>query len=122
MKRNEEISTEQDLKTRLKAEMQVYYGATQETLLSGFSVDLSTGDLYLKTIFPFEVDEELILNFSFPGQEEKAVSCKARVAWVNHEINPRKLESPSGVGVQFIDLSPENLTSILSFIEMEAIW
>ena len=119
---NEGILAEKHSNKRLKAEMRVYYGATQETLLSGFSVDLSTGGLYLKTTFPFEVDEELILKISFPGQEEKAVSCIARVAWVNHENNPRKPESPSGVGVRFVNLSPENLTSILSFIEMEAIW
>ena len=122
MKQNEEILAEKCSSKRLKAETRVYYGTSQKTLLSGFSVDLSTGGLYLKTTFLFEVDEELILKFSFPGQEEKAVSCRARVAWVNHENNPRKPESPSGVGVQFVDLSSENLTSILSFIEMEAAW
>lgn len=122
MKLNDEILAEKHSSKRLKAEMRVYYGATPKTLLSGFSVDLSTGGLYLKTTFPFEVDEELILKFSFLGQEEKAVSYRARVAWVNRENNPRKPESPSGVGVQFVDLSPENLTSILSFIEMEAVW
>jgi uncharacterized protein (TIGR02266 family) len=122
MKLNDEILAEKHSSKRLKAEMRVYYGATPKTLLSGFSVDLSTGGLYLKTTFPFEVDEELILKFSFLGQEEKAVSYRARVAWVNHQNNPHKPESPPGVGVQFVDLSPENLTSILSFIEMEAVW
>jgi hypothetical protein len=46
----------------------------------------------------------------------------ARVAWVNREENPLKPELPSGVGVQFVDLAPEDLASIASCLEIEAIW
>ena len=101
---------------RLKSEMRVYYGPTQQTVLSGFSLDLSTGGLYLKTDYDFKVDENLMLIFSLPEQE-KTISCKARVAWVNTKENPRKPELPSGVGVQFVDLTLDAVKSIRRFLE-----
>ncbi len=101
---------------RLKSEMRVYYGPTQQTVLSGFSLDLSTGGLYLKTEYAFKVDENLMLIFSLPEQE-KTISCKARVAWVNAEENPRKPELPPGVGVQFVDLTLDAAKSIRRFLE-----
>jgi len=90
--------------------VRVYYGPPPQTVLSDFSVDLSTGGLYLKTKMPLGIDDDLTLTFSLPGQDEKAVSCGARVAWVNQEENLLKPELPSGVGVQFLDLAPEDLS------------
>jgi uncharacterized protein (TIGR02266 family) len=107
---------------RLEVELRVYYGPFQEKMLSDFSVDLGVGGLYLKTNFTFEVDEYLTLKFSLPGQEEQAVSCRARVAWVNPEKNQCKPKLPPGVGVQFINLTPEDLASIVSFLAVEAAW
>ena len=71
---------------------------------------------------PLGIDDDLTLTFSLPGQDEKAVSCGARVAWVNQEENPLKPELPSGVGVQFVDLAPEDLASIASCLQIESIW
>ena len=112
----------QDACQRLKSEMRVYYGPSPQTVLSDFSVDFSTGGLYLKTNTPLGLDDDLMLTFSLPGQEKMSVSCSARVAWVNQEKNPLKAELPSGVGVQFIDLAPEDLASIASCLDIEAIW
>ena len=107
---------------RLKSKMRAYYGPSLQTVLSDFSVDFSTGGLYLKTNIPLGVDDDLMLTFSLPGQEKKSVSCGARVAWVNQEENPLKPGLPSGVGVKFIDLAPEDLASIASCLDIEAIW
>ena len=107
---------------RLKAEMRVYYGKSPKKALSGFNADLSAGGIYLKTNCPLKVDENLTLTFSIPDQGEETVSCRARVAWVNHEKNKSRPEYPPGAGVQFLDLAPENLASIVSFLEVEATW
>jgi uncharacterized protein (TIGR02266 family) len=117
-----DIPLTQGVCKRLKSEMRVYYGTPPQTVLSDFSVDLSTGGLYLKTKMPLGIDDDLMLTFSLPGQEEKPVSCGARVAWVNQEENPLNPELPSGVGVQFVDLAPEDLASIASCLDIEAIW
>jgi len=55
---------------RLKSEMRAYYGPSLQTVLSDFSVDFSTGGLYLKTNIPLGVDDDLMLTFSLPGQEK----------------------------------------------------
>jgi uncharacterized protein (TIGR02266 family) len=101
---------------RLKAQVRVYYGPAPQKLLSEFSVDLSTGGLYVKTDFPLAVDESLTLRFSLPDQKGM-VTCQARVAWVNPKENPRKPELPPGMGIQFVELSLEDMKSIRRFLE-----
>lgn len=101
---------------RLKAQIRVYYGPAPQKLLSEFSVDLSTGGLYVKTDFPLPVDESLTLRYTLPDQK-RMVTCKARVAWVNAKENPRKPSLPPGMGVQFVDLSLEDMKSIRRFFE-----
>jgi uncharacterized protein (TIGR02266 family) len=101
---------------RLKAQIRVYYGSAPQKLLSEFSVDLSAGGLYVQTDFPLDVDESLTLRLSLPGQQGM-VSCKARVAWINPKKNPRKPDLPPGMGIQFVDLSLEDMKSIRRFLE-----
>lgn len=101
---------------RLKAQIRVYYGPAPQKLLSEFSVDLSTGGVYVKTDFPLPVDESLTLRFTLPDQQ-RMVSCRARVAWVNPRENPRKPELPPGMGIQFVELSLEDMKSIRRFLE-----
>mgnify|MGYP001106719674 CR=1 FL=1 len=102
--------------TRIKAQMRVYYGPAPQRLLSEFSVDLSAGGLYIATDFPLAVDENLTLRFTLPEQKGM-VSCKARVAWINAKVNPRKAELPPGMGIQFVELSLEDMKSIRRFLE-----
>jgi Tfp pilus assembly protein PilZ len=107
---------------RLKAEIRVYYGDYQSKLLTGYSVDLSTGGIFLVTTCPFDVDDIVKLKFSMPGEGKKTVSCDARVAWINYEDKRLKPEYSTGVGLQFIGLAPEDLCSIVGFLEVEASW
>jgi uncharacterized protein (TIGR02266 family) len=102
--------------TRIKAQIRVYYGPAPQKLLSEFSVDLSTGGLYVKTDYPLPADESLTLRFTLPDQH-RMVTCKARVAWVNPKKNPRKPELPPGMGIQFVELSLEDMKSIRRFLE-----
>ena len=109
---------------RLKSELRVYYGPNQQTILSGFSVDLSAGGLFLKTEYPLSIEDKLILIFSLPGQEQ-TVSCQARVAWLNSDRASSENNYPAGAGLQFVDLSLEEIRSIADFVEnyqIEAAW
>jgi len=106
-------------KQRIDVELQVFYGRDQKTLLKGFSADFSEGGLFLKTTSPFSVDECLTVEFSIPGQTETSIYCKARVAWINNVDQPCKPSFPPGVGVNFIDISPEDLASVSSFVDIK---
>jgi uncharacterized protein (TIGR02266 family) len=101
---------------RINAQVRVYYGPVPQKLLSEFSVDLSTGGLYVKTDFPLPLDENLTLRFTLPEQH-RMVTCKARVAWVNPKKNPRKPDLPPGMGIQFVEISLEDMKSIRRFLE-----
>ncbi|PLX84555.1 MAG: hypothetical protein C0614_05080 [Desulfuromonas sp.] len=110
-----------ELASRLKAQIRIYYGPAQKTILSDYSVDLSIGGLYLSTSFPFKTNQSLTLCFSLPDQPD-TVKCKARVAWINQGENLCKPELPAGIGVKFVDLSSENLASLSSYLNLEANW
>ena len=118
----DEGTTERRSSVRLRAEIRVSCGDDQSKLLTGYSVDLSTRGVFLITTCPFNVDDIVNLKISIPGQVEKAVSCDARVSWINHEDSWLKPEYPTGVGLQFVNLAPEHLCSIVSFLEVEADW
>lgn len=105
---------------RLKSEMRVFYGPSRDTVLFGFSVDISTGGLFLETDSKLQQDENLVLRFTLPEQGQ-TVSCNARVAWVNEAENPRKPELPPGVGVQFVDLSLDAMKAIKRFLQYNEI-
>ena len=102
---------------RIIFETAVQYAPSRESQQSDLCCDLSEGGLYIRTNYPFDTDETLTLSFSIPQHEQAvSISCHARVAWTNFETNRRKTEYPSGVGVQFLNLSCEDLTELSKFI------
>ena len=112
--------TTENLRTPLQAELRVYYGPSQEIVLYGFSMDMSSGGLFLKTETSFSVNDKVLLSFTLPDAE-KIVNCGAKVAWVNLKDEPKKPELPAGVGLQFLDLSTEYLLSIQSLLKHDVV-
>jgi uncharacterized protein (TIGR02266 family) len=112
--------TTESSRTPLQAELRVYYGPSQKMVLYGFSVDMSSGGLFLKTEAPFSVDEKVMLSFTLPDAD-KVVNCSAKVAWVNSQDEPKKPELSPGVGLQFLDLSTDYLMSIQSLLKHDGV-
>jgi uncharacterized protein (TIGR02266 family) len=112
--------TTENPRAPLQAELRVYYGPSQEKVLYGFSVDMSSGGLFLKTETSFSVNDEVLLSFRLPDAD-KIVNCSAKVAWVNLKDEPKKPELPAGVGLQFLDLSTEYLLSIQSLLKHDGV-
>ncbi len=120
METNPEIPKTESPRTCMKAELRVYYGPSQKRVLYGFSVDMGSGGLFLKTETPFSVNEQVMLSFTLPDVN-KVVNCSAKVAWVNLEDEPSKPELPTGIGLQFLDLSTEYLMSIQSLLKHDGV-
>jgi uncharacterized protein (TIGR02266 family) len=120
METNPEIPKTESTRECMKAELRVYYGPSQKRVLYGFSVDMSSGGLFLKTETPFSVNEQVMLSFTLPDVN-KVVNCSAKVAWVNLEDGPSKPELPTGIGLQFLDLSTEYLMSIQSLLKHDGV-
>lgn len=103
---------------RVLFEATVNYRSAPGKTFSGLCSDLSAGGLYLRTTFPLEKNDLLEVSFSLPNSGRGLViSCKARVAWTNFEAERRKPNYPSGVGLEFLNLSPEEKDRLTAFIE-----
>ena len=96
----------------------VQYKPADQSRHSDLCCDLSKGGLYLRTGYPFDTDEMLAVTFAIPKEEQDiSISCNARVAWTNLETKRRKIEYPSGAGLEFLDLSSADETRLATFIE-----
>ena len=119
------LTSEKSKKTREKSFMEriifetnIEYKPVGKSVLSGICSDLSVGGLYLRTKFPFNIDEIIKISFFIQNLEsEISILCKARVAWTNIDTNRCKPVYPSGVGLQFIDISSENFSELSKFID-----
>jgi uncharacterized protein (TIGR02266 family) len=117
---DKETTTAEDSRKSLQAELRVYYGPSQKRVLYGFSVDMSSGGLFLKTETSFSVNDKVLLSFTLPDAD-KVINCSAKVAWVNSQDEPKKPDLPPGVGLQFLDLSTEYLMSIQSLLKHDGV-
>lgn len=101
---------------RYKARIAVFNGPYQKELLTNYTVNISTGGLFLETSKILPIDTSLIVKFQLPHSDAVIVS-KARVAWTNDPVALKKPSFPPGMGLQFLDLSLENLHTIRAFLD-----
>ncbi|HKL20730.1 MAG TPA: response regulator [Tichowtungia sp.] len=70
----------------------------------GIAVNLNIGGMFLASEVLYPQDASIILEFTLPGYT-MPIGCLARVAWINHPEWVNKNNLPSGMGVEFLDLS-----------------
>lgn len=101
---------------RYKARIAIYNGPYQKELLKNYSVNLSAGGLFIETLKILPVDTELLLKFKLPDVDT-VISCNARVAWTNDPDALKKISLPPGMGLQFINISLDDLHFIRAFLD-----
>lgn len=109
---------------RYNARLRVRYGAKSHALLSDYSIDLSTGGLFLACEQPLPRDTPLSMEFILPTSKNP-IRCTARVAWVNDQKLWKKSALPTGMGVQFLDLTLADMDAIREYIKsvnLEPAW
>ena len=72
---------------RVPARLQVRFGTHGGRVLTDFSVNVSTGGVFIETAQRFAVGEPLRTTFVLPDREQP-VTCSSRVAWVNTAERP----------------------------------
>jgi uncharacterized protein (TIGR02266 family) len=102
---------------RVEARLNLRYGEEQN-LLSNYSVNLSTGGVFIETANILSPDTALCVEFMLPESREK-IACKGRVAWVNHPDKILNPALPAGMGIQFLDLHECNLAAIREYIKTQ---
>ncbi|HTP66454.1 MAG TPA: TIGR02266 family protein [Geobacteraceae bacterium] len=109
---------------RFGVRLRVHYGAFPGDLLNDYSIDLSTGGLFLATDHILSADTPLNMEFMLP-ENEATIRCKGRVAWINDKEGRKKTSLPAGMGVQFLDLTLADLDAIRDYIKkanLEPLW
>ena len=102
--------------TRFIARFAVFFGTEEQKLMKDYAVNISTGGIFLETNNILPVDTPLFVEFLLPGKDTP-IACNARVSWTNGPIELKKALLPPGMGLQFLDLSLEDLHAIREFLD-----
>ena len=107
---------------RYVASLQVQYqcGDDPDRVLSNYTVNLSTGGIFIETAELLPVDSPLSIEFILP-EGGRIIQCPGRVAWLNHPESIKNPSLPVGMGLQFINLSMDDMDSIRQFIKDQAL-
>jgi len=93
----------------------VEIGFQSETnFFTGFSMDISSGGLFVATYDVPEVGTRVNVNFGLPSGP--LMSIDGTVRWVR-EFNPAAPETTPGMGVQFERLDPADERAINEYID-----
>lgn len=87
---------------------------TEQTFLYASITNISEMGIFVATRDPLEVGTRLTLRFAMPGEQEPFVLF-GQVQWVN----PIRMLSDNpnpGMGIRFIELSPENRERIINSV------
>lgn len=91
---------------RADIRLSLHCGPDSGKLHPAQALNLNSGGMFVATERLVPIDTVLKMVFSLPGREFP-LRCLARVAWVNHPEWVKNARLPSGMGVEFLDLSAE---------------
>jgi uncharacterized protein (TIGR02266 family) len=100
---------------RFKARIVIFDVLDQRRLISNYSVNMSTGGVFIETDDILPVDTLLLVKFKLPDNDTIIV-CKARVAWTNEPGHLKKFSFPLGMSLQFLNLSLDNMYVIRDYL------
>jgi uncharacterized protein (TIGR02266 family) len=106
--------TEKRSDPRYLARIAIFYGVYQKDLLCDYSINISTGGVFVETNRVLAEGTELTVKFNLPDSDAVIVT-HAKVAWVNDPNNIIKSSLPPGMGIQFLSLN--NLHTIRNYLE-----
>src|SRR5205814_78643 len=87
---------------------------SDSNFFTGFSTNISEGGLFVATVKTLPQGTQVALHFSLPGGRK--LDVQGVVRWTR-EVNDNTPEIFPGVGVQFINLSPEMGMVIKQFVK-----
>jgi uncharacterized protein (TIGR02266 family) len=105
---------------RFIARLCISYGENPERLLTDYTINLSTGGVFIETADYPPVDTILNIEFILP-ENKRTICCKGRVAWVNHPELQANPNLPPGMGLQFLDISLDDMNAVRQYIKKEAL-
>ena len=93
----------------------IFYGPYQKKILTDYSINMSTGGVFIESSIILPEDTELTVKFKLPVSDNIIVA-RPRVAWVNDPLELKKASLPPGMGLQFLDLPMEDIHTIRTYL------
>lgn len=101
---------------RIAARLPVEIGKCDREMKTRFSVNLSSGGLFVACEETLPVETSVSLRVDLPFGS-KPLTCRGRVAWLNHSESGRKQPHlPAGMGIQFVPLAAEQLNVLNGYL------
>jgi uncharacterized protein (TIGR02266 family) len=96
-----------EVKVDLESDHNFYTGLTQ---------NISAGGVFIATHHIRRIGDLITLKFTLPGSD-KPVAVETEVRWIRENSALMRAEGSSGMGVRFINLSPEAKAAIDGFVQ-----
>jgi uncharacterized protein (TIGR02266 family) len=96
-----------EVKVDLESDHNFYTGLTQ---------NISSGGVFIATHHIRKIGERITLKFSLPGTDQ-SIAVETEVRWIRENSALHRVDGASGMGVRFINLTPEASAAIAAFIE-----
>jgi len=81
--------------------------------IKSYMLNVSNGGLFLKTENPLQIDSLVTIRMKLPGDTEN-MEIQGCVVWSNPKGKNNAF--PSGMGIQFVKMSPEHKKKIEAFV------
>jgi uncharacterized protein (TIGR02266 family) len=96
-----------EVKVDLESDHNFYTGLTQ---------NISSGGVFIATHHLRRIGDRITLKFTLPGTD-KTVAVETEVRWIRENTALQKVDGNTGMGVRFINLSPEASAAINAFVQ-----
>jgi uncharacterized protein (TIGR02266 family) len=120
IKRHLNIQLENTTRFIAPLRIQYYCDGDPDRVLSSYSVNLSTGGMFIGTKELLPIDSPLNIEFILP-EDGRIIKCSGRVSWLNHPESIINQDLPTGMGVQFMNLSMDDMDSLRKFIKNQVL-
>jgi uncharacterized protein (TIGR02266 family) len=116
------LNIQLNIKTRFTAPLRVQYYCCEDPdrVLSSYSVDLSTGGMFIETKELLPIDSPLNIEFILP-EDGRIIKCSGKVSWLNHPEAIKNQNLPTGMGLQFMNLSMDDIVALRNFIKNQVL-
>ena len=96
-----------EVKVDLESDHNFYTGLTQ---------NISAGGLFIATNAIRRIGDRIVLKFSLPGRTDP-LAVETEVRWIRENSALNRVDGATGMGVRFVNLSPEAAKAIQDFIQ-----
>jgi type IV pilus assembly protein PilZ len=110
------IADHEERRAEVRLELEVEVGLeTEHNFYTGLTQDISSGGLFIATRIIYRVGDRLRVRLTLPGRAEPIIA-EAEVRWLR---DPRAIrtDGPEGIGLRFVDLTPEVRGEIAQFLK-----